>query len=250
MEKYDSNTPDAAIREALGRLDSAVAAAPEVLRRWGWPLSDGNRRVQFYGSNKMESHWDHRINGLYMRGDSVSLMVYWQGYSTDGTEYVPLRDVVAEVKGGREYIIAAAWDHVGGAYGIIQRHGPVRIGMDEVQGVFRSLAAFVSPEEVADRERARDLKRRREELDKRVFHLVLEKEDEKFRHCISWPEEHRNARNAVRQAVEKNIDALSPMDNERLAALLQDVYKRNFEADRFLDKDERGYRVYDIKLNI
>ena len=247
MEKYDSNTSDAALREALGRLDSAVAAAPEVLRRWGWPLSDGNRRVQFYGSNKTESFWNHRIDGFYMRGDgTVSLMVYWQGDSTDGTEYVRLRDVVSDVKYGREYVIAAAWDHIGGAYGIVQRHGPVRVGLSEVQGAFRSLAAFISPEAVAERERLREEKRKREDLDKRAFKLVLEGKDLLYRHYIAWPEIHRNGRNAVREACDKYFNKLYPLDNEKLAEVIERVYSDNEAGDKEIDRDENGKKVYNL----
>lgn len=65
-------------KERLANCDASVIA--EVIKLYG-------RNNQFYLRNETEFHWNHRISRFRINDKKqISIEIYWQGDSTDGTE--------------------------------------------------------------------------------------------------------------------------------------------------------------------
>ena len=71
--------------------------------------------------------------------------IYWQGDSTDGTEVINIDDIMKSVLYNRDYVIPAEWDDVGGDWGKVCRHDPIRITADEIKSLFKNLAKDLEP---------------------------------------------------------------------------------------------------------
>ena len=188
-------------------------------------------------------NWNHVISGFSIgtygkyKG-CVFADIYWQGDSTDGDTC----ELVTDILYGK--VIPAEWDEVGGSWGRVCRHSPLRIDREEVANAFKALGDYISLDAVkARKEAARiaELKKTKKEL--------LEKYAEKDYHRNTWygdaNEPYFNGKRAVDKLIETTPSVLE-LSNEEFLTIAKKVYENNRKYTSRLSKDTYGRTTYDL----
>lgn len=208
-------------REILNGNDirKAVSVLPEVIKKFGskrWATSKHNDQI--YIRSYTEFEWNHQIEkfGINDKG-IVYADIYWQGDSTDGNTSEYANNLI----NGR--VIPAEWDNIGGSYGMVQRHGLLRITREEFTNALKAVAKYLSPEEI----KKRKIANAREETDTKVFNYI----DAKKKSLDRWEMENFwNGRIAVQKVLEKNPELLDK-SFDVLKPIVEKVYSNNEKSD-------------------
>ena len=208
-------------REILNGNDirKAISVLPEVIKKFGskrWASSKHNDQI--YIRPYTEFEWNHQIEkfGINDKG-IVYVDIYWQGDSTDGNTSEYANNLI----NGR--VIPAEWDNIGGSYGMVQRHGLLRITREEFTNALKAVAKYLSPEEI----KKRKIANAREETDTKVFNYI----DAKKKSLDRWEMENFwNGRIAVQKVLEKNPELLDKSFDE-LKPIVEKVYSNNEKSD-------------------
>lgn len=73
----------------------------------------GKKNIDYRISRLPESSiefWNCRINGMSVAKDNVWVDIYWQGDSTDGDDWVSLKDLYTGTS-GKDYLIPSTYQH-------------------------------------------------------------------------------------------------------------------------------------------
>ena len=234
-------------RTALSTLMDGIPVIAEVLKKYGYyDEAYGEYRIR---GIKPEFNWNHRIDGFTLKKDGKVLVhIYWQGDSTDGTDCEYLSTIVSILRSGRDFVIPAAWDNIGGIYGMCERHSPLRIDREELLKAFKEVAKYISPEAIKEREHLRMMKKLREDVDARATKLVIEEEEKPYRGYYNKPRHYWNGFYAVHKCINENVEKLAVMDDATLKKTLKGVFDRNNKDDYYLRKTSCGPIVYDIAI--
>lgn len=215
------------IRKAVGRL-------PEFLMKFGYEdKTYGKGRHDVHIRQYTKSNWNHRIEKFSFdeKTRRATVSIYWQGDSTDGNTSVYANELIY----GK--VIPAEWDNIGGEWGMVCRHSPLRIDSEEFAAAVHALAEYLSPTEI----RARKERDRRAAVRTEVFRFIEDvlskgRKDNEF--C--------NGCRGVQKVLEKEPSLLDkPIDE--LKEIVRKVFINNHHSDYYL----RGNR-YDgpLKYNL
>lgn len=116
-----------------------------VKKQWkDWKTKKTHTTYHYYIDN--DFNWNHKIERLeFYYNKKCYAHIYWQGDSTDGTEVINIDDIMNSILYNRDFVISAEWDDVGGEWGKVCRHGPIRITADEIKSLFKNLAKSLEP---------------------------------------------------------------------------------------------------------
>ena len=213
---------------AGGDIYKSVSVLAEVIKKFGYEdtyydykkkkdVKMGRWYIYIKPYTKFE--WNHKIDKLIYnkKENKVYAEIYWQGDSTDGSTW----EEVNAIKYGK--VIPAEWDKVGGIYGMVERHSPLRIEKEEFVDALKAVTKYLSPEEM----KARKIRDKRNEVSKKVYDYI----DGKKADLERWEfEGFWNGRWAVQKVLEGNPELLDK-DWEVLKPIVEKVWENNNKSD-------------------
>lgn len=195
-------------------------------------------------------NWNHMLEALsYSKKYGLSVYVYWQGDSTDGTEIVSFDDLFRGTANGREYVIRAEHEFIGGR--TYERHGDLRIEREEIYNLCIELAKYIEPSAI----KARELRKKVSELNIN-YGNVVKNENYKFygmNHSSyyrsqSSTEKYYNGSSALDELFKTKgaelIELHERVGGEKFLANIRKVFSRNAKTN----KEVNG--KYDLSLEV
>ena len=218
----------------------SLSLIPEVMKKFGF-VDEYRTEINFSSKVVHDNfNWNHSIEGfdLSKKGELYA-KVYWQGDSTDGTEYVPARYLI----GG--YTVKAQWDNVGGSYGMECRHSPLNIDADELPKAIKAIVPLLSSDLIKARKKYQENRPYVMPLYKRINTLVLNKRPSNMWGSDEYKQKRNNAEDAVRSLVE---DAKKYMDmpEKECGVILNKIYEQNYKVDADFKTNEDGKKIYNL----
>lgn len=140
--------------ELVKGLKQGSAVIKDIVKSYGikkqwedWKTKKTHTTYIYYIEN--DYSWNHRIERLELYHNKICYVsvYWWQGDSTDGegTIELDIDNIMNSVLYNRDYVIPAEWEDVGGEWGKICRHDPIRITADEIKSLFKNLAKDLEP---------------------------------------------------------------------------------------------------------
>ena len=216
----------------------SLSLIPEVMKKFGFV---GEYRTEINFPRKVVSdnfNWNHSIEGfdLSKKGELYA-KVYWQGDSTDGTEYVPARYLI----GG--YTINAKWDNVGGSWGMECRHSPLNVTEDELRKAIKAIVPLLSSDLTKARKKYQENRPYVMPLYKRINTLVLNDRPYNRYGSDEYKEKRHNAEDAVRSLVE-DAKKYMQMPERECGIILNKIYEQNYKVDAEFKTNADGAKIY------
>ena len=232
-------------RDTLAKCDvrTAIKLIPEVIKKFGF-VSKYRSEINFGRDVINENfNWNHCIEGFDLTKEGkLYAKVYWQGDSTDGTEYVLATDLIY----GKT--IAAAWDNVGGEWGMVCRHSPLRIDADELPKAIKAIIPLLATDLI----RARKKRQENEPFVMPMYGRInrwMERVHPYNRWgSDSYKEKHNNAETAIRELAIPDAKKYMQMDEKECHAILAKVYEQNYKTNEELPKDAKGNKVFNLAI--
>jgi len=220
----------------------SLSLIPEVMKKFGF-VDEYRTEINFSRQVVHDNfNWNHSIEGFDLSKDgTLYAKVYWQGDSTDGTEYVPATYLI----GG--YTVKAAWDNVGGSWGQVCRHSPLNIDADEIKKAIKAIIPLLSADLIKARKKYQENRPYVMPLYKRINTLVLNDRPYNRYGDDEYKQKRHNAESAVRSLVEdaKKYMEMSESECERV---LNRVYEQNYKVDAEIAKDANGNKIYNLAI--
>ena len=214
-------------REILAGNDirKSLSVIPEIIKKFGFV--DKYRSEINFGRDVVSKNfnWNHSIEGFDLSKDGkLYAKVYWQGDSTDGTEYVLANYLV----GG--HTISAEWDEVGGSWGRVCRHSPLNVSADEIGKAVKEIIPLLSAELI----RARKKYQENEPFVMPMYGRInrfLEREHPYNRWGDDeYKKKYRNAEGAIRELTISEAKKYMQMSERECETILDDVFSKNFKT--------------------
>lgn len=191
--------------------------------------------------NRVEYNWNHRVEGFDIaKNGRVLVKVYWQGDSTDGTDYVYLTDVLRK---GIEVIRAEHHFDCGRTYEV---HGDIRVEKYEVVSLVSELAKWLSADEIKKRKISAMLFEKEQVVNRKLGN------DYYNEYACGWganKEGYYNGCAAVRQLVKELGEKLLKMEDAEILRVVDVVFKKNNKNDYYFGKKsmwDSKTKPYDI----
>ena len=232
-------------RETLAKCDvrTALSLIPEIIKKFGFV---GEYRSEINFSREVvhdNFNWNHSIEGFSLgKNGKLYAKVYWQGDSTDGTDCELASDLIY----GK--VIPAEWDTIGGEWGQVCRHSPLRISADELPKAIKAIIPLLD---------AKLIRERKEYHANQPFVMPM------YGRINRWLErahpynkwggdtyrsKYNNAESAIRALVIPKAKMYMKMQDSELHAIFAKVYEQNFKTSEELPKDEKGNKVYNLAI--
>lgn len=218
----------------------SLSLIPEVMKKFGF-VDEYRTEINFPRDVVHDNfNWNHSIEGfdLSKKGELYA-KVYWQGDSTDGTEYVPARYLI----GG--YTIKAQWDNVGGSWGMECRHSPLNVTEDELRKAIKAIVPLLSSDLIKARKKYQENRPYVMPLYKRINTLVLNDRPYNRYGSDEYKEKRHNAESAVRSLVE-DAKKYMQMSERECDIILNKIYEQNYKTNDAFRTNEEGERIYDL----
>ena len=220
----------------------SLSIIPEVMKKFGF-VDEYRTEINFPRDVVHNNfNWNHSIEGFDLSEKGVLYAkVYWQGDSTDGTEYVPASYFI----GG--YTIKAQWDNVGGSWGMVCRHSPLEVTEEELRKAIKAIVPLLSSDLIKARKKYQENRPYVMPLYKRINTLVLNERPYNRYGSDEYKEKRHNAESAVRSLVE---DAKKYMDmpEKECGVILNKIYEQNYKVDAEIAKDANGNKIYNLAI--
>lgn len=196
----------------------------EVIAKYGGEY----KRISL--SQRVDYNWNHRVEGFCTNSKGeVLVMVYWQGDSTDGDDYVSFREVLRNGKS----VIRAEHEWLGDR--TYCRHGDIRVEKEEVESLIKELAKWLSPSEVKQRKINAELAKINKAISLKLGNEYYRNYYNKYN---SNGEQYYNGCGAVRQMLDEQGAKLLKMSEEDIFKAVEKVFKANFKTDYQFGKKE------------
>ena len=219
----------------------ALSVIPEVIKKFGF-VDKYHSEINFSREVVHNNYnWNHGIEGFNLSKDGkLYAKVYWQGDSTDGTDYVLASNLIYG------HTIKAAWDNVGGSWGMVCRHSPLEVTADELKKAIKAIVPLLS----ADLIKARKKYVENEHYVMPMYGRInrwMEKEHPYNRWGgDTYKEKHHNAESAIRDLTIPDAKKFMQMPEAECHKVLNCVYDNNFKVDAEITKDEKGNKIYNF----
>lgn len=232
-------------RETLAKCDvrTALALIPEIIKKFGF-VTKYRSEINFSREVVHENfNWNHCIEGFDLAKDGkLYAKVYWQGDSTDGTDYALASNLIYG------HTIAAEWDEIGGDWGKVCRHSPLRITPDELPKAIKAIIPLLATDLI----RARKKYAENEPFVMPMYGRINRWLDSNHRYDKwggdTYREKYRNAEGAIRELVIPDAKKYMKMDEKECHAIFAKVFDLNYKVDNELPKDEKGKKVYNLAI--
>lgn len=230
-------------RDTLAKCDvrTAISLIPEIIKKFGF-VTKYRSEINF-GRDVVHDNfnWNHSIEGFDLTKDGkVYAKVYWQGDSTDGTEYVLATDLiygktipaVHEWLGDRTYC----------------KHSDLRVTPDELRNAIKAII----PELATDLIRARKKRQENEPyvmpMYKRINQYLNDAHPYNRWGGDTYQEKYNNAECAIRELTISEAKKYMQMDEKECRTILAKVYDNNYKTNAEMQRDENGNKVYNLAI--
>lgn len=218
----------------------SLSLIPEVMKKFGF-VGEYRTEINFPRNVVSDNfNWNHSIEGfdLSKKGE-LCAKVYWQGDSTDGTEYVPARYLI----GG--YTVKAQWDNVGGSWGMECRHSPLNVTEDELRKAIKAIVPLLSSDCIKARKKHQENRPYVMPLYKRINTLVLNNRPYNRYGDDEYKQKRHNAEDAVRSLVE-DAKKYMQMPERECGIILNKIYEQNYKVNAEFKTNAEGEKVYNL----
>jgi hypothetical protein len=232
-------------RDQLAKCDvrTALNLIPEIIKKFGF-VTKYRSEINFPRKVVSDNfNWNHSIEGFDLsKVGQLYAKVYWQGDSTDGTEYVPARYLI----GG--YTIKAEWDNVGGSWGMRCRHSPLEVTEEELRKAIKAIIPLLATDLI----RARKKTQENEPFVMPMYGRInrfLEREHPFNRWGTdTYTEKWHNAEGAIRELAIPDAKKYMKMTERECESILDKVFEQNFKTNAEFTKDDKGNKVYNLAI--
>lgn len=202
-------------KERLANCDASVIA--EVIKLYG-------RNNQFYLRNETEFHWNHRISRFRINDKKqISIEIYWQGDSTDGTESVLLPRALNGVTIPAEHFYDCGRTYC--------RHSDITIKRDEVLDAMKIMGNLISDELKKEIKAEKDIERKIKKLTKRVQPFLeaykAQREKERKNGYRDLADKTFFGISGVEKAIVEKHDDLLALNDEQLEKAIRYIFNAN-----------------------
>lgn len=218
----------------------SLSLIPEVMKKFGFV---GEYRTEINFPRKVVSdnfNWNHSIEGfdLSKKGELYA-KVYWQGDSTDGTEYVLASNLIYG------HTIKAAWDNIGGDWGMVCRHSPLEVTAEELKKAIKAIVPLLSSDLIKARKKYQENRPYVMPLYKRINTLVLNDRPYNRYGDDEYKQKRHNAEDAVRSLVE-DAKKYMQMSERECDIILNKIYEQNYKVDAEFKTNADGEKIYNL----
>ena len=229
-------------REILGGNDiyKSLSVIPEIIKKFGFV--DKYRSEINFGREVVSKNfnWNHSIEGFDLAKDgTLYAKVYWQGDSTDGTEYVVARYLI----GG--YTINANWDNVGGSWGMECRHSPLNVEDEEIRKAVKEIIPLLSADLIKARKQWQENEPYVMPLYGRINKVLAD-------YSISmWApddvkQKRHNGEDAVRSLLIPNAKKYMLMGERECRDIIEQIFEQNYKLNKDIPTDKEGEKIYNL----
>lgn len=221
----------------------SLSIIPEVMKKFGFV---DKYRTEINFSSKVvhdNFNWNHSIEGfdLSKKGELYA-KVYWQGDSTDGTEYIPARYLI----GG--YTVKAQWDNVGGSWGMVCRHSPLNIDADELPKAIKAIVPLLSSDLIKARKKERENEPYVMPMYGRINKWMEKKHPYNRWGNDTYKEKHHNAEEAIRTLTISEAKKYMQMNLRECEDIFDKIYELNYITNEQMPKDKEGNKMFHLAI--
>jgi hypothetical protein len=185
--------------------------------------------VDKYGSNRELSidgnkcNWNHWVDGFYISPkNELFVSVYWQGDSTDGTDYVSFNELFNR---GKCVIRSKSfWD--GNRTRIV--HSDINVEKYELDNLISLLIEWLSPNAIKERKIKAEITKLKGMVNSKMGNEYYQKYSRRF----GANEEYYNGRGAVAELMDKKAIDFIKMDFDEVMEIIDKVFRNNYKTDR------------------
>lgn len=241
MEKTTTKKTAKYYRDILSGKDirKSLSVIPEVIKKFGF-VSEYRSEINFDRDVVHNNfNWNHSIEGFDLTKDGkLYAKVYWQGDSTDGTEYVLASDLLYgktvpaehEWLGDRTYC----------------RHGDLRITPDELTKAVKAVVPLLSANLIRERKKIRENEPFVMPMYGRINRFLNDEHPYNRWGSDTYKEKHNNAEKAIRELCISEAKKYMQMSEKECRAILDKVYDKNYKTNNEFKEDADGNKVYDL----
>ena len=232
-------------RETLAKCDvrTALSLIPEIIKKFGFV---GEYRSEINFSREVvhdNFNWNHSIEGFSLgKNGKLYAKVYWQGDSTDGTTCELASDLIY----GK--VIPAEWDTIGGEWGQVCRHSPLRISADELPKAIKAIIPLLDAKLICERRKYQENQPFVMPMYGRINRWMDDEHPYNMWGSDTYKEKRHNAESAVRELCIPDAKKYMKMSEKECHAIFDKVYDQNFKTSAELPKDEKGNKVYNLAI--
>lgn len=232
-------------RETLAKCDvrTALALIPEIIKKFGF-VSKYRSEINFSREVVHDNfNWNHCIEGFDLAKDGkLYAKVYWQGDSTDGTEYV----LASELIYGK--VIPAEWDNVGGEWGQVCRHSPLRVATDELPKAIKAIIPLLATDLIRARKKVQENEPFVMPMYGRINRWLKYEHPYNNWGSDSYREKRNNAESAIRELCIPDAKKYMKMSEQECHAIFNKVWDKNYKTNEEMPRDEKGKKVYNLAI--
>ena len=228
-------------RDQLAKCDvrTAINLIPEIIKKFGF-VTKYRSEINFPREVVSDNfNWNHSIEGFtFSKVGQLYAKVYWQGDSTDGTEYVPARYLI----GG--FTIKAEWENVGGSWGQVCKHSPLEVTEEELRKAIKAIIPLLDAKLIRARKKERENEPFVMPMYGRINKYLSDAHPYNRWGTDSYKEKHNNAESAIREITISDAKKYMKMDERTCRAILSEIYDLNYKSNAEMAKDKDGKVIY------
>jgi hypothetical protein len=229
-------------RDTLAKCDvrTALNLIPEIIKKFGF-VGEYRSEINFSRDVVHDNfNWNHSIEGFYLSKGVLYAKVYWQGDSTDGTEYVRASELIY----GKT--IPAEWDTIGGEWGQVCRHSPLRVTSEELTKAIKAIIPLLATNLIRERRKYHENEPFVMPMYGRINRWMKDEHPYNRWGSDTYREKHNNAEKAIRELCIPDAKKYMKMSEKECHAIFDKVYDQNYKTDAELTTN--GKKAYDLAV--